>query len=103
MSVRENKYQQGLIKRIGQCLPGCLILKNDPNYLQGVPDLLVLYGDLWAMLEVKASKSAPVRPNQKFYVERLNNMGFARFVYPEDDEYILKEMVSYLRSGDAVR
>ena len=103
MSVHENKYQQGLIKRISQCLPGCLILKNDPNYLQGVPDLLVLYRDLWVMLEVKASKSAPVRPNQKLYIERLNDMGFARFVYPENEEEILKEIVSYLRSGDAVR
>ena len=103
MSVRENKYQQGLVKRIIQCLPGCLILKNDPNYLQGVPDLLVLYRDLWVMLEVKASKSAPVRPNQKLYVERLNDMGFARFVYPENEEEILDEIVSYLRTGDAVR
>ena len=103
MSVHENKYQQGLIKRISQCLPGCLILKNDPNYLQGVPDLLVLYRDLWIMLEVKTSKSAPVRPNQKLYVERLNNMGFARFVYPENEKVILEEIVSYLRAGDAVR
>lgn len=103
MSVRENKYQQGLVKRIGQRLPGCLILKNDPNYLQGVPDLLVLYRDLWVMLEVKASKLAPVRPNQKLYVERLNSMGFARFVYPENEEEILDEIVSYLRAGDAVR
>ena len=103
MSVRENKYQQGLLKRISQRLPGCLILKNDPNYLQGVPDLLVLYGDLWVMLEVKASKSAPVRPNQKLYVDRLNDMGFARFIYPENEEEILEEIVSYLRSGDAVR
>lgn len=103
MSVRENKYQQGLVKRIRQCLPDCLILKNDPNYLQGVPDLLVLYGDLWAMLEVKASETAPVRPNQKYYVEKLDRMGFARFVYPENEEEILEEIVSYLRAGDAVR
>lgn len=103
MSVRENNYQRGLIKRISQCLPGCLILKNDPNYCQGVPDLLVLYGNLWVMLEVKASKSAPARPNQKLYVERLNNMGFARFVYPENEEAILEEIVSYLRSCRAFR
>lgn len=103
MSVRENKYQQGLVKRISQCLPGCLILKNDPNYLQGIPDLLVLYRDLWVMLEVKASKSAPVRPNQKLYVKKLDDMGFARFVYPENEEEILEEIISYLRSGDAIR
>lgn len=103
MSVRENKYQQGLIQRIRQCLPDCFILKNDPNYLQGVPDLLVLYGDRWVMLEVKASLLAPIRPNQVFYVEKLNNMGLARFVYPENEEAILKEIVAYLRSGDAIR
>lgn len=95
MSAKENKYQRDLIRKLSRLLPGCLILKNDPNYLQGVPDLLILHGDMWAMLEVKASDKAHVQPNQKLYVDRLCRMGFARFVYPENEKEVLEELQTY--------
>ena len=65
MSVRENKYQSELIKKLSTLFPQSMILKNDPNYIQGVPDLLVLCDERWAMLEVKASSEASRRPNQE--------------------------------------
>lgn len=95
MSAKENKYQRDLIGKISRLLPGCLILKNDPNYIQGIPDLMVLHGDMWAMLEVKASDKAAVQPNQKLYVNRLCQMGFARFVYPENEKEVLDELRTY--------
>lgn len=95
MSAKENKYQRDLIGKISRLLPGCLILKNDPNYIQGIPDLMVLHGDMWAMLEVKASEKAAVQPNQKLYVNRLCRMGFARFVYPENEKEVLDELRTY--------
>lgn len=95
MSVRENKYQSELIKKITVRYPGTTILKNDPNYIQGIPDLLVLYNELWAMLEVKASRNASHRPNQEYYVAKLNHMGFARFVYPENEEEVLRDLDEY--------
>lgn len=95
MSVRENKYQSDLIKKISALYPQSMILKNDPNYIQGVPDLIVLYNDLWAMFEVKASRKASHRPNQEYYIAKLNHMGFARFVYPENEEEVLRDLDEY--------
>lgn len=95
MSVRENKYQAGLIKRLTARFPHCMILKNDPNYIQGVPDLIVLCDGRWAMLEVKASANASHQPNQDHYVARLNHMGFARFVYPENEVEVLRDLEYY--------
>lgn len=85
----ERDYQRLLIEKLNSRFPGCLILKNDPGYLQGVPDLVIFYGDRWAMLEVKASERARIQPNQTYYVEKLNEMSFAAFIYPSNEEEVL--------------
>lgn len=95
MSVRENKYQSYLIKKISTLFPQSMILKNDPNYIQGIPDLLVLCDERWAMLEVKASCKTSHRPNQEYYIEKLEYMGFARFIYPENEEEVLRDLNWY--------
>lgn len=87
--MRENAYQAELIKKLHGLLPGCFILKNDAGYLQGVPDLLVLYRSFWAMLEVKASESEPFRPNQEYYLDLLDEMSFAACIYPANEEEVL--------------
>lgn len=88
----ESAYQAKLIKEIRRRLPGCVILKNDTDYLQGIPDLLVLFQSRWAALEVKASRDAEIQPNQDYYVHILNGMSFAAFIYPENEEDILDEL-----------
>lgn len=88
----ESRFQRGLILKLEGLFPGCFILKNDPNYLQGVPDLLVLWGRHWAMLEVKASRTARPRPNQPYYVDLLGQMSFAAFIYPENEEDVLRDL-----------
>ena len=87
--AREGAYQSVLIKKIKTMLPGAMVLKNDSGYLQGVPDLIVLYKDKWACLEVKRSKSSPKQPNQDFYVRQMNKMSFAAFIYPENERQVL--------------
>ena len=95
MSAKESKYQRDLIKKLSRQIPGCLVLKNDANYLQGIPDLLILHGDMWAMLEVKNTKYAKVQPNQEYYVSKLTRMGFARFICPETEVEVLEELFGY--------
>ena len=88
----ESEFQSELIKTIKRLLPGCYVLKNDPDYIQGFPDLLILYENRWAALECKRSSSAPHRPNQDYYVERLNLMSYASFVFPENEQEVLDEL-----------
>lgn len=85
----ENDYQAGLITRLYARFPGCQVLKNDPGYIQGIPDLTIFFGPCWATLEVKASATAAERPNQAYYVERMNDMSFSAFIYPENEEEVL--------------
>lgn len=92
MSKLENKFQQELKKELKQRFPGCMVIKNDPNYIQGLPDLTVFYGSHWATLECKRDRSASHRPNQEYYVETMNNMSFSAFIYPENKEEVLNDM-----------
>lgn len=54
----ENKFQANLIKELKKRFPSCIVMKNDPTYIQGIPDLLVLHKDKWAALECKKSEGA---------------------------------------------
>lgn len=96
--AKESAFQKGLINDLKKRFPGCMVLKNDPNYIQGIPDLLVLYEGRWAALECKKAKQASHQPNQDYYVERMNEMSFSRFVYPENKETILDELQQSFQS-----
>lgn len=92
--ISEAAYQARLIKKIQSIFPDCFILKNDPDEYQGVPDLLILYGDQWAMLEVKRSANESIQPNQEYYISMFDFMSFAAFIYPENEEMVLDELQS---------
>ncbi len=88
----ENKFQSELIKRIRALYPECIILKNDPNYMQGIPDLIILYKDHWAALECKRSAMSTHQPNQDYYVRKMNDMSFSSFIYPENELEVLNAL-----------
>lgn len=90
--MTEAEYQAGLIKRIHILLPGCMVIKNDPNYMQGIPDLTIFYGPRWALLEVKASEKSKERPNQRYYVEKWAEQTFCSFIYPENEVEVLNAL-----------
>lgn len=92
MIMLENKFQSKLIKEIKDRFPGCIVMKNDSSYIQGIPDLIVLFRNKWAALEVKKSNTASHRPNQDYYVDKMNNMSYAAFIYPENKEEVLNGM-----------
>lgn len=96
---KENEFQSDLIKELKDIFPGCVVLKNDSSYCQGIPDWLVLYNDRWAMLECKRSSSAHHQPNQDYYIEKLGKMSFARFISPENKEEVLDELQQAFESG----
>lgn len=93
--MKESQFQSELIRDLKDRFEGCLVLKNDSGYLQGIPDLSVFYQSKWAFLECKQSETASKRPNQQFYIDWANKVGgFARFVYPENKEDVLNELQS---------
>ena len=98
MAKLERNFQYSLIKELKDRFPGCIVMKNDADYIQGIPDLTILYNDKWAMLECKRSNSASKRPNQEYYVSKADNMSFARFISPENREAVLDELQQALQS-----
>ena len=95
VKMLESKFQANLIKEIKEIFPGCIVMKNDSSYIQGIPDLLVLHKNKWASLENKKSVKAKKQPNQEYYVDKMNEMSFSRFIYPENKDEVLNELHEY--------
>lgn len=91
-SKLERDFQAKLIKELKSMFEGCVVLKNDSSYIQGIPDLTVFYKDKWATLECKRSSDASHRPNQKYYVDLMDKMSFSRFICPENKDEVLNEL-----------
>lgn len=91
--MKENKFQSNLKKELKEMFPGCIVTKLDSGDIQGIPDLLILYKDKWATLENKRNAKASHQPNQDYYVDKMNEMSFSRFIYPENKETVLNELV----------
>ena len=87
----ESGFQDKLRDELKKLFPGCMIFKMDQ--IQGIPDLLILYKNKWASLENKKSANAKRQPNQEYYVEKMNDMSFSRFICPENKDDVLKELV----------
>ena len=99
---KESKYQHDLIEKIKDRFPDAFVLKNDPSYIQGIPDLTVLWEDKWATLECKKSKKdydKDFTPNQHIYVKKMDRMSFSSFIYPENEEEVLNEMEQSFKRG----
>ena len=95
--MNESAFKRRLTDELKELFPGCEILKNDSAYFPGVPDMIILYGQKWAMLEVKRSRSANNRPNQEYWVERFDEMSFAAIIFPENKEDVLNALQSAFR------
>lgn len=91
----ESGFQDKLISELKNIFPGCLVFKMEQ--LQGIPDLLILYGKKWATLENKKSLHAKRQPNQEYYVDLMNKMSFSRFICPENKEEVLNELRKALK------
>jgi len=101
--MRETQYQSRVVDILHDLFPGCTTLRNDPRHIQGIPDLLFLYEDFWAMLEVKLSAAAPTQPNQEYYVDHFNRMSFAAFIFPENEEDVLNDLQQAIRFSRQAR
>lgn len=94
----ESTFQSRLINELKNMFPGCIVMKNDPNHIQGIPDLTVLYKNKWATLECKKSKNASHRPNQEYYVGLMNKMSFSAFISPDNMKEVLHDLQQAFKS-----
>ena len=95
----EGEYKAYLTKIIEtEILPGSKVIRLDPEYYQGIPDLIILNGNRWGMLEAKKSEKESHRPNQDFWVSVFNTMSFASFIYPEIESEVLYDLQQALKS-----
>ena len=92
---RESSFQADLKKDLKKRFPDSLVVKSDPLQVQGIPDLLIFCGRRWAALECKRQLRASHRPNQDYYVDKMNQMSFSRFIYPENKEDVLNELQEF--------
>ena len=100
---QEREFQAKLIEELKSMFKGCMVMKLDSSYIQGIPDLLILYGNKWATLECKKFSGAKKQPNQSYYVDLMNNMSFSRFICPENKEEILSELQQAFKPRGAAR
>lgn len=99
MAKLERDFQSKLIKDLKDIFVGCLVMKLDSSYIQGIPDLLVLYKNKWATLECKKNTNSSKRPNQEYYVGKMDEMSFSRFICPENKEEVLDDLERYLKEN----
>ena len=90
--TKEGDFQSGLRKKIENRFPGSMVLRNDSSWIQGIPDLLILHKGKWAALECKRSEKEKHQPNQDYYVDLMNDMSYASFIFPENEEDVLNEL-----------
>lgn len=95
-SKLESGFQDKLRDELKELFPGCMIFKMDQ--IQGIPDLLILYKNMWATLENKKSSKAAKQPNQEYYVDLMNGMSFSSFIYPENKEQVLEELKKFFNN-----
>ena len=88
----ESKFKTDLVREIKTRFPGSIVLHISPNDLPGGPDLLILHKDKWAALEGKQKEKSSHRPRQDYYVDKMNEMSYASFIYPENKEDVLNDM-----------
>lgn len=97
--MNEAAYQRKLIKKLKKLFPDAMFLRTDPSHLQGIPDWVILFDKFWAALEIKIDAGARVQPNQKHYVERMDEMSYAAFIHPGNEEEVLSELQQTFGSG----
>lgn len=77
---------------------GCFVMVLTPGkgIPRGVSDVFFCYEGFYGFLEVKKAKNAKRQPGQEQFVKKMDEWSFARIVYPENYEEVLKEIEAML-------
>ena len=93
MTTPEGKYKKRLKSVLRQLYPGCGIIDVDPYVNDNsMPDMIVVYGPAWVMLETKKEVNAEQQPNQGYYIRHFDKMSYASFASPENHKEVLRDV-----------
>lgn len=95
--AREADFQKTIIKWLRD--KGCLVIKYQQNATTraSIPDILFLKEGFWGAIEVKKSKTSKFQPGQKEMVSKMNEMSWAKVVWPENWKESQKELGEILK------
>lgn len=81
---KESAFQSDLLRWLR--LKGCFVIKLQagPGVPIGTPDILFAHNGFYGFIEVKLNKRSRLQPGQKEMVKKLNDMSYAKIVYPEN-------------------
>ena len=93
----EKNFQSKIIKYLKA--KGCVVIKYQQNATTqaSIPDVIFLKDGFWGAIEVKKNKTARFRPGQKEMVAKMNDMSWAKVVYPENWSETQKELCELLK------
>jgi len=101
MATPEGNFKSKLIEKLEKRYPNFVITKLEADLKNGIPDIVIL-GDKkrWATLEAKKSKKDVTKPrtnkrSQDYYVSTMSKMGYSSYIYPENEEEVLRELEDY--------
>ena len=100
--MNESTFKKSVKIEIKNLFPDSIILPGDANSVQGIPDMIILIGNIWAALEFKKSKAAKRRPNQDYWVNKMNEMSFASFICPENKDEVLKKLKFFIYGKELI-
>lgn len=88
----EKDFQSKFLAKLRKL--GCKCYKQQMNATTraGTPDVIVLLGPVWIMLEFKKAKNSPKRPGQQKNIDWANEVSFGWFVYPENADEVYEQI-----------
>ena len=98
MTNLEKNFKTRLLKRLNNIEHGYFFCK-EALALRGLPDIIGVYKGMFVGLECKKSESESRRstgrtPLQNHILQKIKIAGgFAEFIYPENEDEVLQEMI----------
>lgn len=92
----ESKFKEKFFEEFKAKVPQTGILYKASFSKRSYPDVVLLGPNgRWAVLEFKRAEKAARRIHQALHIEILSEMGYARFVSPENSEEVIRELEAY--------
>lgn len=88
----EREFEKDFMEDLDEVLPNGHWIKGNSQMQQGIPDRMFLHGEHWAMLEFKRETDSAKQENQDWFIEKFNNMSYAKIVTPENAQEVIDEI-----------